>query len=191
LVVLSNGAKKFFSLSVRTPVVGTLSLPTSATKCIIRFMSGGHKRTMELVPSSFEWRLFKDHMHFYFLLGLIPIGMIISAANLFIGQAELADIPEVYEPKHWEYYRSPISRFISRYILESQEEIYERNMHFLNIEQDKLRMRKLQKKIELLIGDAEHRHDSRRWYYIPVNERTALVNKEDKAESEQYSDSIN
>jgi len=189
-VFVGNRAWKLLSLSLRSSPAEHLSSPANVKNITVRLMSGGHKRTIELKPTNFEWRVFKDQLHFYVLLGLIPIGIIISAANLFIGQAELADIPEGHEPKHWEYYRSPFSRFIARYILDSPEEVYERNLHFLNIEQDKLRMRKLQKKIDLLIGDAEHRHDSRRWYYVPANERTALVNKADKEDADQYNDSI-
>jgi len=190
-VTVGKGARNLLSFSLRTPPADNLCTPVNLKNISFRLMSGGHNRTIELKPTNFEWRVFKDQVHFYILLGLIPIGIIISAANLFIGQAELADIPEGYEPKHWEYYRSPFSRFIARYIVDSPEEVYERNMHFLSIEQDKLRMRKLQKKIDLLIGDAEHRHDSRRWYYMPANERTALQNKADKEDADQYNDSVN
>jgi NADH dehydrogenase (ubiquinone) 1 beta subcomplex subunit 5 len=133
----------------------------------------GHGAKMPLVPSSFEWRKFKDHMNFYFMLGIIPIAGIIGATNLFIGQHELADIPEGYEPKHWEYYKSPISRFIARYLLDSPEKWYERHMHFVAIEKDKILMRKLERKIELLVGEGGQRYDSKRWYYEPVNDRAA------------------
>jgi len=136
-------------------------------------MSGGHKRTLEFVPTNFEWRKFKDHLHFYVMLGVLPIVAIISAANLFIGPGELVDIPDDYEPKHWEYYKSPISQFIARHFTDSPEKIYERHMHFLAVEKDKILMRKLEKKIDLLVGEGAHRSDSKRWYYLPVNEKPA------------------
>jgi NADH dehydrogenase (ubiquinone) 1 beta subcomplex subunit 5 len=129
---------------------------------------------MEFIPTNFEWRKFKDHMNFYFMLGLVPIGVIIGAVNLFIGPGELIDTPEGYEPKHWEYYKSPISRFISRYLIDSQEKWYERHMHFIALEKEKILMRKLEKKVSLLVGDAEHRHDSKRWYYLPSNDKAAV-----------------
>jgi len=137
-------------------------------------MSGGHKRTLEFVPTNFEWRKFKDHLHFYVMVGALPIITIITAVNLFIGPGELIDTPDDYEPKHWEYFKSPISQFIARHLIDSPEKMYERHMHFLAIEKEKILMRKLEKKIELLVGDAGQRHDSKRWYYMPVNERPAL-----------------
>jgi len=136
---------------------------------IVRPMSGGHKKTMVFVPSNFEWRRFKDHLNFYLMLGIIPIAITITAANLFVGPAQLADIPEGYEPKHWEYFRSPISRFIARHFLESPEKNYERHMHFLNEEKERMIMRKLEKKVKMLVGDVGQRYDSKRWYYIPTN----------------------
>jgi len=103
------------------------------------------------------------------MLGLITIAAIITASNLFIGPAELIDIPEGYEPKHWEYYRSPITRFISRYLMESPEMVYERHMHFLREEKEAHIFARLEEKIDMLVGDIGKRHDSKYWYYIPAN----------------------
>ena len=53
----------------------------------------------------FHWHKFKDLLHFYTLVGAIPILSFITYVNLAIGPAKLAEIPEGYEPKHWEYQR--------------------------------------------------------------------------------------
>jgi NADH dehydrogenase (ubiquinone) 1 beta subcomplex subunit 5 len=74
-------------------------------------MSGGHgPRLMPLTPSRWQWHKFKDMAHYYFMVGLIPVGLIVFYANVFIGPAKLAEIPEGYEPKQWEYCRVGIQR---------------------------------------------------------------------------------
>lgn len=62
-------------------------------------------RTFPLGPSRWQWNKFKDHAHFYVMLGVIPCALIITYANVFIGPATLSEIPEGYEPKYWEYYK--------------------------------------------------------------------------------------
>lgn len=69
----------------------------------VRFSGHGHK--MHIQPSQFVWKTFKDYLHFYFMLGAIPLALITAYANIFIGDAELTDIPEGYTPHHWEYYK--------------------------------------------------------------------------------------
>ncbi|GBN36667.1 NADH dehydrogenase [ubiquinone] 1 beta subcomplex subunit 5, mitochondrial [Araneus ventricosus] len=72
----------------------------------IRKMSGGHgDRTMHITPSRFQYTKFKDDLHFYITLGVVPIVLLILYVNIFIGPATLSEIPEDYEPKHWEYYK--------------------------------------------------------------------------------------
>lgn len=160
---------------------------------VVRQMSGGgHKRVMDIKPSNYEWKRYADHFNFYFLLGAIPAVTIISAVNLFIGAAELVDTPEDYEPKHWEYYKHPITRFHSRYIQEQEEKIYERHLHFLNLEQEKIMLRKLRKKVEYLAGSTTGRFDSSFWYYQPVEDRipghvASLVEEDKQVEGVGYS----
>lgn len=69
-----------------------------------RGMAGGHK-TMYITPSRFQWHKFKDLTHFYLMLGIIPAAAVVFYSNLFIGPAQLTEIPEGYTPKHWEYHR--------------------------------------------------------------------------------------
>lgn len=71
----------------------------------LRFMSGGHHRVLPIQPSRFQWNKFKDLFHYYLMVGIIPVGLVVLYSNIFIGPATLSEIPEGYEPKYWEYYR--------------------------------------------------------------------------------------
>lgn len=71
---------------------------------ILARRSMSEHRTFPLVPSRFQWGKFKDLLHFYTLLGIIPVGAVLFYTNVFIGPATLSEIPEGYVPKHWEYY---------------------------------------------------------------------------------------
>lgn len=70
----------------------------------LRQMSGDHHH-MIVQPSRFQWNKFKDLLHFYVMLGVIPITAVVMYCNIFIGPAQLHEIPEGYEPKYWEYHR--------------------------------------------------------------------------------------
>lgn len=79
-------------------------------------------------------------VHFYLMIGLIPVGAIIFYTNVFIGPAQLTPIPQGYEPKHWEYHRHPITRFIARYIHNNPQQVikyyfgfYYNYMYILNL----------------------------------------------------------
>lgn len=107
----------------------------------LRQMSGGHHKEMVITPSRFQWHKFKDLFHYYVLVGLIPISAIVFYANVFVGPAQLAEIPEGYEPKHWEYHRSPITRFLARYWHENPQQGYEKYCHLVWEEEEKRKMR--------------------------------------------------
>lgn len=78
----------------------------------IRQMGGHGHETMFIKPSRFQWDKFKDMLHYFVMVGLIPITAIVGYCNIFIGPAQLAEIPQDYEPKHWEYHN--VSRLLSR-----------------------------------------------------------------------------
>lgn len=48
------------SLWLFIEIVTYILLPNLAE--IVRQMSGGHKRTLEILPTNYEWRKFKDHL---------------------------------------------------------------------------------------------------------------------------------
>lgn len=87
-------------------MISFISVPGSSFK---RCMSG-HDNTLKIGVSKWQWNKFKDLVHLYFLVGGIPISLLLLYVNIFIGPATLAETPEGYTPKHWEYY--PVSVII-------------------------------------------------------------------------------
>ncbi|XP_075980167.1 NADH dehydrogenase (ubiquinone) SGDH subunit [Anticarsia gemmatalis] len=134
----------------------------------------GHK-TFALQPSRWQWHKFKDMLHFYAMLGLIPVGAIIFYTNVFIGPATLTPIPAGYEPKHWEYHRHPITRFIARYIHNPPQQEYEKFMHFIDEEKQRMKLRTLEKQI---LKKMAERQDYQAYYYRPMVNKYLRHNKQ-------------
>ena len=70
----------------------------------VREMSGGHA-TFQIKPSRWSWNKFKDLLHFYTMVAVIPATIAITCINVFIGPAKLAEIPEGYIPQAHEYHQ--------------------------------------------------------------------------------------
>lgn len=145
------------------------------------------------------------------MLGLIPVGIVITGSYIFVGPATLQEIPEGYTPKHWEYYRvrytcallmiiergarcevkqrsltidgvyfqNPITRFISRYLRTSHQQEYEKLLHALWEESEKMKLRALEKKIKALM---EERRDYQAYYYRPAIAKYYRRSREARAE---------
>ncbi|XP_034951766.1 NADH dehydrogenase [ubiquinone] 1 beta subcomplex subunit 5, mitochondrial [Chelonus insularis] len=144
-----------------------------------RFMS--EHRLFPLGPSRWNWHKFKDYFHMYVCLTGIPIAISIFLINIFIGPAQLAPIPEGYVPKHWEYERHPITRFFARYLLTSEQQEYEKNLHFLWAEQERRKLRMLETQVNELI---QNRVDYQHQYYLPYTNakyvrKSAQIEKDD------------
>jgi NADH dehydrogenase (ubiquinone) 1 beta subcomplex subunit 5 len=123
-----------------------------------------HKE-MNIVPSKFQWEKFKDLLHLYFMIGAIPSGLLILYTNIFIGPAQLSEAPEGYEPKHWEYHRHPITRWMARYIYPPPQQDYEIYLHHLWEEQQKKDIRQ----VEAMVKDKmAERSDYQSFYYRPM-----------------------
>ncbi|XP_042232493.1 NADH dehydrogenase [ubiquinone] 1 beta subcomplex subunit 5, mitochondrial-like [Homarus americanus] len=140
---------------------------SSPGKCltIIQREMGHGPRKMVITPSRWQWHKFKDMFHFYVMLGAIPLGALVFAANVFIGPAQLSPIPENYTPKNWEYYSHPISRFFARYLTPSHQQDYEKYLHFMYEENEKKQMRLIEKKVREVMAE---RGDSQAFYYRPI-----------------------
>uniref|UniRef100_A0A0U2TJE5 NADH dehydrogenase [ubiquinone] 1 beta subcomplex subunit 5, mitochondrial n=1 Tax=Acartia pacifica TaxID=335913 RepID=A0A0U2TJE5_ACAPC len=78
----------------------------------VRHGGGGIGGQVPVRPSRMAYDKYKDELHFYLMLGAIPLGLVILYANIFHGRAQLSPIPDGYVPSEYEYYRHPITRFI-------------------------------------------------------------------------------
>ncbi|XP_022199182.1 NADH dehydrogenase [ubiquinone] 1 beta subcomplex subunit 5, mitochondrial isoform X1 [Nilaparvata lugens] len=146
-----------------------------------RFM--GEHRVMPIVPSRFQYQKFKDLLHFYLAIGIIPVTLLITYVNVFIGPAQLTEIPEGYRPEPHEYYKHPITRFISKYLKTCHQQEYEKHMHWLYEADERAKIGVLTKKVLDLMRD---RSDYQSFYYFPIDPRYARVVSEGKEEMEKY-----
>ncbi|XP_026321689.1 NADH dehydrogenase [ubiquinone] 1 beta subcomplex subunit 5, mitochondrial [Hyposmocoma kahamanoa] len=155
---------------VKTPY--TIQNTTFSTSNILK---AGHGKVFAIQPSRWQYHKFKDMLHFYVMVGLIPVTAIIFYTNVFIGPAQLTPIPEGCTPKHWEYHRHPITRFIARYIHNSPQQEYEKFCHFIDEEAQKAKIRALEKEI---VRKMAERHDYQAYYYRPLLNKYLRLNKQ-------------
>ena len=64
----------------------------------------GGPRKMKIEASSFQFMKCINMIHFYSCISIAIFGSIVFYCNVFIGEAELREIPEGYVPKYWEYF---------------------------------------------------------------------------------------
>jgi len=121
-------------------------------------------RKMQVMPAKYYANVFYDQAHFFLFLGLAPVLFTVFCANLFVGPAELKDIPEGYEPKEHEYVQGPIQRFFAKYIVVPYHEQYEKNLSVIYDEQKRVEFWQLERKVQQL---QNARNDYKGWYFMP------------------------
>ncbi|XP_069831246.1 NADH dehydrogenase [ubiquinone] 1 beta subcomplex subunit 5, mitochondrial [Dendropsophus ebraccatus] len=110
----------------------------------VRFESHG-KRLFVIAPSTYYDKRFLNLLKFYTLLTAVPAGIAIVLINIFIGPAELVEIPEGYVPEPYEYQRHPITRFLTRHVFPDYQQSYEQEMCLIHGENEKRLLRLYEK----------------------------------------------
>ncbi|XP_033764074.1 NADH dehydrogenase [ubiquinone] 1 beta subcomplex subunit 5, mitochondrial-like [Pecten maximus] len=130
---------------------------------VVMSTRGGAGRSMVLRPGIYLDRMWRDSVHFFILLGTIPVLTLATLANLFLTHGELTDLPEDRVPQTWEYHQHPITRFIAKNIVRSPEKLYETHMAMMYEQDQKRKLRKLDAQVKRVMLD---RQDVRGWYFF-------------------------
>lgn len=118
---------------------------------------------MNITPSNWEWLKLKDLLLMYTIIGAVPAAVIVAIINIR-ANPELAEIPEGYEPREWEYYKHPISRFIARYLMAPQEADEEMIMDAMDRDSENMIMQHMHRRCEKVMA---FYNDHRSRHFVP------------------------
>lgn len=124
----------------------------------------GHN-AMEITPTNFEWTFLKNVLHFWIVIATVPLSVFLAIVNIR-ANPELTEIPEGYEPRHWEYYKHPVARFMAKYFYSPVELDHEIKLAYFDRTSETL----LQKKIHADVKKTmQFYNDHRSSNFIPVH----------------------
>jgi len=141
---------------------------------------------MNIRPSSWGWKMLKDDLHKWIILFGAPTAALITYVNVTKGQATLRPIPEGYNPREEEYYKSPITRWFVRNVYVGFQQNYEHIMH-QTWQGDKDRQFFMLRKEVLRLQKEDG--DYKGYYYAPVSARFlryARAVKEEEREAQGW-----
>ena len=124
---------------------------------------GGHN-TMMIKPTAYDSRFLRNWWHFYVLLIGIPTAVITVIINIR-ANPELIEIPEGYEPRHWEYYKHPVSRWVAKNMYYPMELEHELIMAHQEYKSEAKILRKLASKVDRVM---RFYNDHRSKYFTPA-----------------------
>lgn len=142
----------------------------------------GHN-AMDITPSNFYWKYFKNMAHFYALITMVPCLVITTIINIR-ANPELTEIPEGYEPRYWEYYKHPITRFMARYFYRPMELDHELFMSMFDDWSQNMIMRDIQREAEQIMTFYQ---DHRSSYFRPYYGEYFRIGREDMFWGEFFS----
>lgn len=131
-----------------SPSIRLLINHRNGTISVIKRHSG-HGNQIVIKPSEFQWKKFKDVVHLYTMVGLIPAWIFAAYHNIFTGHAILTETPEGYVPEYYETEKHPITRIMTKRFMEHPRENYERRLHNLNVEAEKVILRKIEHQVRM------------------------------------------
>lgn len=118
---------------------------------------------MSIAPSYFAPQQLKDMIYFYTVLISIPLAVITAIINIR-ANPELTEIPEGYEPRHWEYYRNPVARFMAKHMFMPNETDVEMLMSMEGEKAENIMLNKIRRNVDKVMSFYS---DHRSSYFVP------------------------
>ncbi|CAN0165328.1 unnamed protein product [Lampetra planeri] len=173
---LRGASSSLFSAATSSASSSSVASATSPLRWLLGRVPAGHvrysssnKRLFYIEPTKYLDNRFLNLTIFYSALTGVPVAIIITYINVFLG--ELPEIPEGYIPENYEYHKHPITRWIAKHILDLPEKNYGKDMHLIAKEMQKSHHYAVEAKARRLMRD---RGDGP-WSIMPTQDPTVII----------------